>query len=288
MFKKFLLVGLLAGSALITGCDYNHTGIKFVDIPAGSFVMGSCAVDKNGAILNEKSAIKSCLEGAPRDVWFNETPQRKVNIRAFQLGQTEVTFGQFKRFIDATKRQASVDFVKANVYGDDAPVIAISRGTAQEYVMWLNQSKPGWAWWDKSVYRLPSEAEWEYACRAGTGHTNDFCGGNNLESIAWYEKNSDHRLHKVATKQANAWGLFDMSGNASEWTQDCYAEGYKNAPTDGSAMVGGDCNWGVSRGGAQDNGKSEDNLRAGRRGDHDATDIGGYVGFRVAKTASSN
>lgn len=267
------LLAALAMTLALTGCDSNKAGIKFVDIPAGDYIMGGCR------------KAEDCLEGSPEDVWIAETPQRRVSVKAFQLAQTEVTFGQFKRFINDTKKPMSEDVVKYNIYGDDAPVTAIPRSTAREFAEWLNRSKPSWAFWDKSVYRLPSEAEWEYACRAGTGHAHSFCGGNNLGEIAWYQNNSNNRLHPVATKKANAWGLFDMSGNVAELTDDCYVEKYTNAPADGSAVLTADCDWGVSRGGSQDNGKPEDNLRAGRRSGHAAEEYG-FTGFRIARTVS--
>lgn len=127
------------------------------------------------------------------------------------------------------------------------------------------------------TYRLPSEAEWEYACKAGG--TKLYCGDNSSESVAWLVGNSGLKTSKGAGKQANAWGLYDMSGNVMEWTADCWNDSYKGAPADGSA-------WGamfglhVLRGGSW--GSRPKNVRATARSRYVTTDRGDY-GFRLAR-----
>ena len=100
-------------------------------------------------------------------------------------------------------------------------------------------------------YRLPTEAEWEYACRGG--RTNEiFCGGNNIDAVAWYFENSGRKTQPVARKNANGFGLYDMSGNVWEWTQDCWNNTYVGAPSNGTAWQTGSCSRRVFRGGSWD------------------------------------
>jgi len=103
-------------------------------------------------------------------------------------------------------------------------------------------------------YRLPTEAEWEYACRAGVD-LNKYCGGDNGGAVAWNMDNSDFTTHLVGQKQANGFGLYDMSGNVWEWTQDCWHDNFQGAPVDGSAwLAAGQANCDrVGRGGSRFN-----------------------------------
>ncbi|MDX9945538.1 MAG: formylglycine-generating enzyme family protein [Azonexus sp.] len=225
-----MLVLALASSFAYAGETTNKIGITMVDIPAGSFLMGSCKPPAN------------CSNADP-DAYDVEIPQHRVNVRAFQMGKTEVTLGQFKKFIAAAGRTEllSGDFMKYNAYGDNTPVVEVSWHDAQDFIKWLNSV-------DGGGYRLPSEAEWEYACRAGGQHK--YCGGNDLNALGWYDDNSGKRPRPVGGKQANAFGLHDMSGNVYEWVQDCQNHSYRGAPTDGSAWTSGECDARVLRGGS--------------------------------------
>lgn len=100
--------------------------------------------------------------------------------------------------------------------GDGCPVENVSYEDVQAYIAQLNHQTG-------RRYRLPTEAEWEYACRAGGSHT--YCGSNDAGAVAWYTSNSDHKSHPVGQKQSNALGLYDMSGNVWEWTCSAYTEG---------------------------------------------------------------
>ena len=188
----------------------NQAGIEFVLIPPGSFMMGS-------------------TNGRP-----NEKPVHQVTIsQPFYMGEYEVTQAQWQ----AVMGNNPSHFKDC---GGNCPVEQVSWEDAQSFIGKLNESNDGF------TYRLPSEAEWEYACRAGT--TGDYAG--NLSDVAWFSKNSGGSgPHAVGQKQPNAWGLFDMQGNVFEWCQDCYHETYFRAPTDGSAWLsGGDENRRMLRG----------------------------------------
>lgn len=285
--NRTLLVLALASSFAHAGETTNRIGITMVDIPAGSFLMGSCKVPSDVASRNaEENKKRAFLGQAPVSValdctgqdseaYDDETPQHRVSIRAFQMSKTEVTLGQFKQFIAAAGRTdlLSDDFMRYNAYGDDAPVVWVSWHDAQAFIKWLNKV-------DGGGYRLPSEAEWEYACRAGGQHT--YCGGNDLNALGWYSGNSGGHQRPVGGKRANAFGLFDMSGNAYEWVQDCWHDNYNGAPTDGSAWTSGKCEERVMRGGFSYS--YIRNTRAAIRNHFRPDDRASYYGFRLART----
>jgi formylglycine-generating enzyme required for sulfatase activity len=178
-------------------------------IPAGTFMMGS---------------NKSDAEKPVHEVTFQE---------GFYMGKYEVTQAQY-RAVTGTNPSA-------NKGCDECPVEVVGWNDVQGFIRRLNGMR------GRFTYKLPSEAEWEYACRAGT--TGDYAG--NLDAMAWYGKNSGNKTHPVGQKQPNALGLYDMQGNVWEWCQDWYHDGYSGAPTDGSAwMGGGDPGNRVIRGGA--------------------------------------
>jgi formylglycine-generating enzyme required for sulfatase activity len=164
--------------------------------------------------------------------------------------------------------------------GDDCPVEKVSWDDVQAYISKLNQ-KTG------KTYRLPSEAEWEYACRAGAKH--EYCGSDSIDSVAWYGNNlqlggnSGGKTHPVAGRQANDWGLNDMTGNVWEWTQDCWNDTFSGAPSDGSAWTTGGCAAGrVLRGASWRNGPQFASLD--ERDKNVMTFRSHVFGFRLART----
>jgi formylglycine-generating enzyme required for sulfatase activity len=185
---------------------------EMVVIPAGSFEMGS----GNGR--------------------SDEAPVHTVRIgKSFAMGKTEVTQKQWRQVIGS-------DPPKLESKGcDDCPVAPVSLIDIDEFLSKLNQQTG-------KTYRLPSEAEWEYACRAGGTHT--YCGSDAVGAVAWYDMNSGGKKQPVAKKRPNAWGLYDMSGNVMEWVEDCYHDNYIGAPTDGSKWMDKDCINAVVRGGS--------------------------------------
>lgn len=266
----------LCASGVWAGEFTNHIGIRMVDIPAGSFLMGSC----KPAARSRLPAIAAACNHPEAEASGSEAPQHLTSIKAFQMSRTEVTFGQFKKFIAATGDTERTAALKLNLHGDDTPVVQVSWHDAQAFITWLNQSKPAS---DRSTYRLPSETEWEYACRAGGDFV--YCGGDVLGSVAWYDENSGKRPHPVAGKQGNAFGLYDMSGNTWEWVEDCWHENYRGAPGDGSAWVAAcDAAGRVLRGGSWYTFASQS--RASGRNYHPPGDRHYLNGFRLARTIS--
>ena len=241
-----------------------------VVIPPGSFVMGSSAEERK-------------REGVPEIFGNREQPQHKVTIaKAFGLGLTEVTLAQYARFSDETKRPvdtqcAVYDRAKDNwallkgswrepgfKQADNEPVVCISYNDAAAYAAWLAK-KTG------ARYRLASEAEWEYAARAGTttarywgDSPRTLCENANVMSsatladIGWPESWQDKLICAgrkpwtvpVASFEANAFGLHDMYGSVWEWVADCSHNDYVGAPTDGSPWTEPKCEKFLVRGGA--------------------------------------
>jgi formylglycine-generating enzyme required for sulfatase activity len=165
----------------------------------------------------------------------DEKPMHNVTIsQPFYMGKYEVTQGQWQAVM-----ANNPSFFKD--CGSNCPVEQVSWDDAQSFIKKLSKSNDGFR------YRLATEAEWEYACRAGT--TGDYAG--DLDSMVWYEANAGSKTHPVGTKQPNGFGLYDMHGNVSEWCQDWYHPNYDGAPSDGRAwMSGGEQKYRVLRGGS--------------------------------------
>ncbi len=219
-------------------------GIDFVSIPEGTFQMGSNDGEKN------------------------ERPIHTVTVSAFEMSMTEITVGQFRRFVQATRyytdiekkgggitmvyspiaqyeyRYSSIPWKKVedaswrNSYlgqADDHPVVSISWNDAMAYCRWLSEQTG-------EEYDLPTEAEWEYACRAGS--TKNFCTGDSvsdLELVGWYYGNNNGndrpegqmgQTHPVGQKDANAFGLYDMHGSVMEWCKDWFGRYSSNSEID--------------------------------------------------------
>jgi len=203
-------------------------GVKmdFVLIPAGEFMMGDESGDTNAK------------------------PVHKVKItKPFYLGKYEVTVGQFRQFADETKHANTQWRDAFPGQTDEHPVANVSWDDANEFLKWLS-GKEG------KVCRLPTEAEWEYACRAGTQTKYSFGDDEkDLGDYAWYEKNADGGTHPVGRKKANRWGLYDMHGNALEWCQDWLdIEYYGKSPVDDPNCASNTVDNRVLRGGSWNRG----------------------------------
>jgi formylglycine-generating enzyme required for sulfatase activity len=200
----------------------------------------------------------------------DEKPVHRVTLRSFAMGKTEVTQGQWKSVMGNNPSRFSN-------CGDGCPVETVSWIDAHDFVRKLTQ-KVG------KTYRLPSEAEWEYACRAGGKHA--YCGSDDVDKVAWSGSTSNNITHPVADKNSNAWGLYDMSGNVYEWTDDCWNDSYRDAPVDGSARSDGDCKKRVVRSsGWYDN---RDQARSASRIREDVSSYRSiFSGFRVVRVLES-
>jgi formylglycine-generating enzyme required for sulfatase activity len=218
------------------------TGMKLAYVPGGCFMMGS-PPDEEGRYDNEGPAHKVCVDG-------------------FWMGQYEVTQGLWEKVMGANPS----NFKKGGNY----PVESVSWDDAQQFIVKLNSST------GKS-YRLPTEAEWEYACRANS--PGKCCGGDDVDAIAWHDKNSGGGTHPVGGKDANVFSLHDMSGNVWEWCSDWYDSGYYAfspqsnpvGPESGSARV--------FRGGGWFN--APRGVRAARRYGSTPDFRSDYLGFRL-------
>jgi formylglycine-generating enzyme required for sulfatase activity len=233
-------------------------GMEMVWIPAGEFDMGS------------------------NDFESEKKPVHRVRIgKGFWMGKYEVTNGQYRRFLADSgydgRGEADGDYQKHfrgnsdQPTGADYPMIWVSWNNAQAFCRWLSQKVNG-------TVRLPTEAEWEYACRAGT--TSRFYSGNtdsDLDGIAWHGGNSGGKTHPVGQKQANAWGLHDMSGNVWEWCQDWYGTYPSGEMTDPTGASSGSRR--VLRGGSWLSNPVY--CRSAYRYDSDPSYTGDNDGFRV-------
>ena len=198
----------------IGGVDY---GLEMISINGGNFKMGSPSYEANRMA--------------------DEGPVHEVFVDSFWMGKFEITWDLFHLFMsrEIDKNQAisninnevnlEVDAVTAATtpyvemsFGmgtDGYPAISMTQLSASKFCEWLSAMTGNY-------YRLPTEAEWEYACRAGSDTPYSFEDENQISDYAWYDENSDGKYHKVGEKKPNPWGLHDMHGNVSEWTLDQY------------------------------------------------------------------
>jgi len=221
-------------------------GPELVWIPSGTFQMG------NNEIEDEK-------------------PVHPVTVKSFALGKYEVTFDEYDKFCEATAREKPSD----EGWGrGKRPVINVTWDDAKAYTKWLSDQTG-------KNYRLPTESQWEYACRAGNAGKYAFGDdANQLGNYGWYDKNSEEKTHPVGEKKPNAFGLYDMHGNVWEWLEDVWHTNYEGAPSDGSAWTSGGDSKNLLRGGSWIN--PDNDSRCTYRFRNDLTDGNYYRGLRVS------
>ena len=246
-------------------------GPKMVALPTGEFLMGPSA-DEPLQLTKER-------------------PRHKVTIStSFAISQHEITFADFDKFVAATGYRKPSDKGWGTVYWGrtNMPVFDVTWHDAQRYVEWLSEQTG-------KLYYLPSEAQWEYAARAGTTtafHTGDCIHTDQANFHGRYEFGDcplpptyRGKTIPVGSFKPNAWGLYDVHGNIFEWTQDCWHPSYNGAPNNGSAwMYEGDnvdCERRVLRGGSW-SGRPAD-IRSAARSNNEANFRSIFIGFRVVR-----
>lgn len=247
--NTIVIAPLKMSAGEITTVDLgSDVSIDLVWIPPGSFTMGS----------NSNEVDRDSCEGPTHNVTFD---------RGFWLGKTEVTQKQYKHLM-------GTDYSYFQTEGLDGPVDRVTWNDAMSFCEKL-QTMLGDSF-ENGTVMLPTEAEWEYGCRAGT--TSAFSG--DIDDIAWHKDNSDKQSHVCATKAPNTWGLYDIHGNLWEWCLDTYQRDYTGAPTNGQAWSIGMNQLAVIRGGAWRVAPSR--CRSATRNYFAKDYSNNYIGFRVA------
>ena len=265
-----VMIGLVLTGVIWWGVRQVETEMKFAAIPAGHFMMGS--------------------PDSEADRQPDEGPVHEVSVKAFDLGSYEVTLGEWRRVMIFSIFSDASAFER----NDRRPVVNVSWSDAKRFLRVMSL-------FGRQQFRLPSEAEWEFAARAGT--TTPRYWGDKADDACVHENIADQRLKKkdpdkvvadcddgyaqtapVGSFPPNPWGLYDMLGNVGEWVEDCYVNNYRDTPTDGSPNRREPCKARVARGGAWLS--RPPNVRASFRFDlfdREYTD----VGFRVARSSTS-
>ena len=229
--------------------EWERLGLVMVRVEGGSFTMG-------------------CQSGRDGDCYDDEKPAHRVQVESFEIGKYEATQALWEAVMG--ENPSGFDGCA------ECPVEDVSWDDVQGFLAQLN-ARTG------KRYRLPTEAEWEYAARGGRQSRGyRYAGGNDAGSVGWYADNSGDRIHPVGQKRANELGLHDMSGNVWERVQDCWNDSYRGAPDDGRAWERGKCGQRVVRGGSWFDGPwglrsaNRNWLATGSRFDD--------LGFRIART----
>ena len=225
------------------GQTYTANGVSFqmIAVEGGTFQMGSATGDDD------------------------EKPVHEVRVNSFCIGQTEVTQELWEAVMGTNP---------SNFKGNKLPVEKVSWNDCQTFITKLNQLTG-------KTFRLPTEAEWEFAARGGNqskGYT--YSGSNTIDDVAWYSSNSSSKTHEVATKAPNELGIYDMSGNVWEWCQDWYSSSYYSESVVNNPRGPSSGSYRVNRGGSWDYNAA--NCRTANRNCNSPTLTSRYVGVRLA------
>ncbi|MDQ1252851.1 MAG: hypothetical protein QG646_1993, partial [Euryarchaeota archaeon] len=231
LLRILAVLVIFAAILIISGCVENKSkelpknytnslGMEFVLIPAGEYQMGSPSY--SGKLFDTDSPV------------HNVTIQKPFYMSKYEVTQKEWT--------------EIAPYNPSQFKGDNLPVENVSWPEIRSYILKLNLKEKVK---DSEKYRLPTEAEWEYACRAGTTTRFSFGDENkDLDEYGWSANNSNDTTHPVGLKYPNQWGLYDMHGNVWELTQDSWHDRYNGAPSDGSAWLDKNATKFVGRGGS--------------------------------------
>lgn len=227
----------------------NSIGMEFVLVPAGSFMMGS----DNGS---------------------GERRVRQVNItKTFYMGKYEVTQDEWYRIMGNNPAYFNTHRIKEN--SGYFPVENVSWYGAKEFIKRLNAEE------GSDRYRLPTEAEWEYAAKGGANHS--YFGSSTVGKIGWYAKNSDGKTRKAGTRKPNGYGIYDMNGNVREWVEDMYHENALHLLHPDDPSYTGKGSRRVVRGGSWID--SAEMLVPSYRSSYPSEFRSSIIGFRVVRTA---
>lgn len=232
-----------AASAKVQTDTVNGFVFEMVRVDGGTFLMGS----------NDPEAAR------------NEKPVHMVTLSDFSIGKHEVTQGLWKAVMGSSN---------SHFVGDDRPVENVSWDEAQQFIGKLNELTG-------KNYRLPSEAEWEYAARGGNqSKAYSYSGSNDINTVGWIFNNSENMTHAAGTKTPNELGIHDMSGNVWEWCQDYFDKGYYSTSPNTNPKGPAKGNFRVFRGGSMHN--YSRNCRPTYRGGGNPSSRRNYLGFRLA------
>ena len=268
--KKLIYIGmgllLCLSFSLWTGCDKpNEQETEDVNVSVGSdYEETAFGMSLRMVAVQGGTFMMGATEEQGDDAYDDEKPVHSVSLDGFYIGKYEVTQGQWKAVMGTNP-----SYFK----GDDLPVEDVSWNDAVSFCEKLSEMTG-------KTFRLPTEAEWEYAARGGQQvDGTKYAGSNTLDDVAWSTGNSSSKTHPVGTKQPNALGLYDMSGNVCEWCSDWHGSNYYSSspsvnpqgPSSGVSRVirGGDWNYGARY------------CRVSSRGDYTSDYRNSDLGFRV-------